>query len=286
MEISGLAGELERAKTAVQRYASLKPTVGLVLGSGLGAFADTFEDRHAIAYASVPGIPPSRVVGHAGNLVLGRVGRTTVVAMQGRAHLYEGHSAEEVVFGTRLMVKLGATTVLITNAAGGIDPSFRPGDLMLIEDHLNLTGQNCLVGPNDDALGPRFPDMTVAYDRDLLERADAEARALGLTLRRGAYAGMLGPTYETPAEVRMLRTLGASAVGMSTVLEVIAARHLGARVVGISCITNVAAGLGAAHDGGHATLSHDEVKETAERVRADFIALLRAIVDSPGAAPA
>ncbi len=196
--------------------------------------------------------------------------------MQGRVHLYEGHSAQDIVFGTRLMLTLGADTLLITNAAGGIDPSFSPGDLMLIEDHLNLTGDNCLRGENDDALGPRFPDMSQAYDRELMAVADEVAAADGYELRRGVYAGLLGPTYETPAEIKMLQTIGASAVGMSTVLEVIAARHMGARVLGISCITNLAAGM-------QATLSHDEVKETAERVRDRFVGLLSGTLAKMGA---
>jgi purine-nucleoside phosphorylase len=198
--------------------------------------------------------------------------------MQGRVHLYEGHSAADIVFGTRLMLTLGADTLLITNAAGGIDPAFSPGDLMLIEDHLNLTGDNCLVGDNDAALGPRFPDMTMAYDRALMSIADEVAAADGYALRRGVYAGLLGPTYETPAEVRMVRTLGGSAVGMSTVLEVIAARHMGARVLGVSCITNLAAGIS------KTLLSHDEVKETAERVRERFVGLLSGVLARVGPA--
>lgn len=263
---------LANGVAAVRGRASIEPRVALVLGSGLGAFADALEDRVAIPYGEIAGMPVSAVEGHAGNLVLGRIDGLPVVAMQGRVHLYEGHGAEAVVFGTRLMVRLGARTMIVTNAAGGIREGLAPGDLMGIEDHLNLTGSNCLAGENDEELGPRFVDMTEAYDRDLLDLAGESARELGFELARGVYAGLLGPTYETPAEVRMLRTLGADAVGMSTVLEVIAARHMGARVLGMSCITNVAAGLG----GG--LLSHDEVKETAARVRDRFVALLRSVL--------
>lgn len=223
-------------------------------------------------------MPVSQVSGHAGNLVLGEAEGAKVVAMQGRVHLYEGHGAEAVVFGARLMLELGARTMIITNAAGGIREGMGVGDLMLIRDHLNLTGQNCLVGPNDDEMGPRFLDMTEAYDRQLMGLADEVARDQGFELIRGVYAGLLGPTYETPAEVRMLRTLGADAVGMSTVHEVIAARHRGARILGISCITNLAAGIG------EGPLSHDEVKETADRVRDRFVSLIRGVLGRLGAA--
>ena len=267
---------LARAAAAVRRRTSIEPRVALVLGSGLGAFADELEDAVPIPYGEIDGMPVSAVSGHAGNLVLGRAEGVPVVAMQGRVHLYEGHGAEAVVFGARLMVSLGARAMVVTNAAGGIREGLVPGDLMGIEDHLNLTGANCLVGGNDDELGPRFVDMTEAYDRELLALAERVAREQGLELRRGVYAGLLGPTYETPAEVRMLRTLGADAVGMSTVLEVIAARHMGARVLGMSCITNIAAGLG----GG--LLSHDEVKETADRVRGRFVSLLRGVIRGMG----
>lgn len=267
---------LSRAVESVRARTPSAPRVALVLGSGLGAFADEPSDRVVIPYGEIEGMPVSKVSGHAGNLVLGTVEGLPVVAMQGRVHLYEGHDPAAVVFGTRLMVALGARTLIVTNAAGGITEGLAPGDLMGIEDHLNLTGSNCLVGENDDELGPRFVDMTEAYDRELLALADRVAGELGFSMKRGVYAGLLGPTYETPAEVRMLRTLGADAVGMSTVLEVIAARHMGARVLGISCITNIAAGLG----GG--PLGHDEVKETADRVRDRFVALLRGVLRGIG----
>ncbi len=218
-------------------------------------------------------MPVSRIVGHAGNLVIGEVRGMPVAAMQGRVHLYEGHSAADVVFGVRLMRLLCADTLVITNAAGGCGERLSPGDLMVIDDHINLTGTSCLVGENEDELGVRFPDMSEAYDRNLRALAGEVAAARGLTLAHGVYAGLLGPSYETPAEVRMMCRLGADAVGMSTVLEVIAARHMGMRVLGVSCITNLAAGISAT------PLSHDEVTETATRVRGAFEGLLRGVLE-------
>ena len=248
--------------------------VALVLGSGLGAFADGLDGARPIPYEKIPHMPTSGVSGHAGNLVVGKKGGRRVAAMQGRPHLYEGWSPQEVVFGVRLMALLGARTLIITNAAGGIAPGLAPGDLMAIADQLNLTGTSSLLGPNDERLGERFVDMTAAYDRDLIETANGVARGLGFELRQGVYAGLLGPAYETPAEVRMLRTLGADAVGMSTVLEVLAARQLGMRVLGISCISNLAAGIS---DG---PLSHNEVQDTAARVQPLFESLLTGILES------
>ncbi len=264
-----LRQRLQDAANDVRSFDERVPAVALVLGSGLGAFADSIEDATVIPYGDIRGIPSSGVVGHKGNLVIGKAEGVLVVAMQGRNHLYEGHSPQDVVFGARLMFHLGANTMIVTNAAGGVDPSFNVGDLMLIEDHLNLTGQNCLTGHNDPEIGERFVDMTRAYDRDLGELATGTATEMGFSLQRGVYAGLLGPSYETPAEIHMLRTIGANAVGMSTVLEVIAARHMGVRCLGISCITNMAAGMG------EGTLSHDEVKETATRVHDRFVNLLR-----------
>ncbi|MFW5925669.1 MAG: purine-nucleoside phosphorylase [Myxococcota bacterium] len=266
------AQRLADAAEDVRRVVSVQPTVALVLGSGLGGYAEDFDRRTAIPYESIRGMPRSTVEGHAGNLVFGEVGRVPVVAMQGRVHLYEGHPPSDVVFGLRLMIHLGAGVVVVTNAAGGIDPAFAAGDLMLITDHLNLTGRNCLVGPHEPDLGPRFVDMTTPYDARLGDAARSAARALGTPLREGVYAGLLGPSYETPAEIRMLRALGAQAVGMSTVLEVIAARHMGARVVGLSCITNLASGLATG------PLSHEEVKQTAARARERFQGLLEALI--------
>lgn len=271
-----LSEQLDLVRARLRSEVRTPPKVALVLGSGLGGFADELDESVSIPYEEIEGMPVSGVEGHAGNLVFGSVSGVPVVAMQGRVHLYEGYSPDEVVFGVRLMARLGAKMMIITNAAGGIGEELEVGDLMVLSDHLNLTGRNCLVGKNDAALGPRFPDMTEAYDRALREIASVSARRLGSELKTGVYAGLLGPTYETPAEIRMLRTLGADAVGMSTVLEVIAARHLGVRCLGISCITNKAAGIS------HEKLDHAEVQDTANRVRDQFVAILRGILGNLG----
>ena len=257
------------AAAAVRRSARerLAPRVGVVLGSGLGAFADQLTNATRIPYVEIPGMPSSSVVGHAGNLCLGTVAGVSVACLQGRAHIYEGNTPQQAVFGVRVLAELGCSTVLLTNAAGGIHASFAAGDLMLITDHLNLMGDSPLRGPSYGT-GPRFPDMTRAYDPELQAAARDAARVCNVTLREGVYAAMLGPSYETPAEIRMLRTLGADAVGMSTVPEVIALRQLGVRVGGISCITNLAAGLSGE------TLDHAEVEATARRSRDAFTALL------------
>jgi purine-nucleoside phosphorylase len=244
------------------------PRVGVVLGSGLGAFADSLSGLVKIPYSELPHLPASKVVGHSGNLCFGTIGSTPVVCMQGRVHLYEGHPVAAVVHGARTMARLGASIILLTNAAGGLDPSFCPGDLMVVTDHLNLTGTSPLVGPNDDALGTRFPDMSRAYDARLAELLKDVARGAKIELREGVYAGLLGPSYETPSEVRMLRTLGADAVGMSTVLEVIALRHMRVRVGALSCITNLAAGIAKGE------LDHKEVEETARARREALLTLL------------
>jgi purine-nucleoside phosphorylase len=254
------------------RSTGREPRIALVLGSGLGPFADTLSDTLRVPYADLDAMPCPAVAGHAGNFVFGTSAGRQVVAMQGRVHMYEGYTAEQVVMGVRLMLGLGARTLIITNAAGGIRPGSKPGQLMLIEDHLNLTGHNCLVGPNDDNLGVRFPDLSDAYDPALIALASAVAGKVGVEVSRGVYAGLLGPNYETPAEIRMLATLGAHAVGMSTVQEVIAARHMGGRVLGISCITNLAAGI-SPHK-----LSHAEVEATARATRDDFQRLLSGII--------
>ncbi|MBX3249770.1 MAG: purine-nucleoside phosphorylase [Myxococcales bacterium] len=263
---------LARAAEDVRRHTDRVPKVALVLGSGLGAWADAIDDRVVIPFSEIRGMASSGVEGHAGNLVLGTAEGVSVVTMQGRVHLYEGHPPEDVVFGLRLMLHLGARTVIITNAAGGIGDHLDVGDLMLIEDQLNLTGTSPLLGHNEDALGPRFVDMTTPYDGELRHLATEGARALGFEVKSGVYTGVLGPSYETPAEIRMYRTLGGDAVGMSTVLEVIAARHMGARVLGISCITNKAAGLG------HEVLDHADVQEVAAQVRERFVSLLGAVL--------
>jgi purine-nucleoside phosphorylase len=264
--------ELEEAAGSVKSREAPAPSVGVVLGSGLGAWGDTLQGLVRVPYAEIPHMPRSSVMGHAGNLCLGRAGGVPVACLQGRVHLYEGHDPDRVVFGVRLLAQLGCRAVLLTNAAGGLDPAFAPGDLMLISDHLNLMFKNPLIGPNHDALGPRFPDMTEAYDPGLRRAAREAAAETGVRLHEGVYAGLLGPTYETPAEIRMLRTMGASAVGMSTVPEVIALRHLGVRAAAISCITNLAAGLSPTK------LDHSEVEATARRTREAFTSLLSAWV--------
>jgi len=264
---------LDQAKDAIAGRTG-KIDIAMVLGSGLGDYAKSLEGAHAIPYGEIPHMPLSSVSGHAGNLVTGDKAGKRVIAMQGRAHLYEGNSPDDVVFGVRLMATLGAETLIVTNAAGGISPELEAGDLMAITDQLNLTGTSSLIGENDGRQGPRFLDMTVAFDPQLIDTASGVAGAQGFELKRGVYAGLLGPAYETPAEVRMLGTLGADAVGMSTVLEVLAARHMGLRVLGISCISNLAAGLSAG------PLSHEEVQETAGRVQSRFESLLSGVLES------
>jgi purine-nucleoside phosphorylase len=261
------------------RLGDRQPTIGLILGSGLGGWADRLEDAVRIEYSEIPGFPRSHVVGHAGRLVVGRApgGGPTCVAMQGRVHVYEGHSAAQVAFPARVLIALGARTLLVTNAAGGLRPEWSPGTLMLIRDHIDLLRDHPLRGPNDDRLGPRFPDMTRAYAPELRALVREVAAARGVHLEEGVYVAMPGPTYETPAEVRMLQILGADATGMSTVPEVIVANHMGARVIGISCITNKAAGITGE------PLSHEEVTATAARVRSEFEGLLDGIVAKVGA---
>jgi purine-nucleoside phosphorylase len=277
MTIADIRPLIEETAAAARKRAKETPKIGVVLGSGLGAFADTLDDLVKVPYSELPHLPASKVVGHAGNLCFGRVRGVPVVCMQGRVHLYEGHSVAHVVHGARTMAKLGVTTVLITNAAGGVEPTWSAGDLMLMTDHLNMTGHTPLMGPNDDTLGPRFPDMTRAYDPAVADALRTVARESKIAIREGVYAGLLGPSYETPAEVRMLRTLGAQAVGMSTVLETIALRHMGVRVGGLSCITNLAAGI--TQD----TLNHAEVEDTAKKKRGDLVALLTGWIEKAGA---
>ena len=248
------------------------PTIALILGSGLGAFADELEDAVKIPYGEIPNFHASTVAGHAGQLVVGRKWGLDIVAMQGRVHAYEGLGMKQVVFPLRTMWQLGARTLIVTNAAGGVNPAFKPADLMCIRDHLNLTGDNPLTGENDERFGPRFPDMTTAYTPRLREVAKSVASGLGFDLREGVYAGMLGPAYETPAEVQLVHRLGGDAVGMSTVPEVIVASHMKMEVLGISCITNAAAGLT-----GEA-LDHSEVTDVATMVRERFISLLDGVL--------
>jgi len=248
------------------------PSVGVVLGSGLGAFADTLGNRVEIPYADIPGWPRSTAVGHAGKLVVGRVGDVTVAALAGRAHFYEGYAPSQVVYAVRVLGKLGIKSLVLTNAAGGINLSYGQGSLVLISDHINLQGTNPLIGPNDDSLGPRFPDMSDAYSRDFRSTAKSTALELQIDLPEGVYAAMSGPSYETPAEIRFLRTIGADLVGMSTVGEVIAANHMGIRCLAISCVTNMAAGVL------DQKINHEEVLETGARVRDTLVRLLEALI--------
>ena len=246
--------------------------VGLVLGSGLGPFANTMADGFAIDYSEIPHFPAPNVIGHAGRLVGGTVRGRRVLALSGRAHYYEGHDLRTVTFAVRVLSRLGIRTVILTNAAGGINTAFTQGALMLIDDHINLLGSNPLIGPQDDRFGSRFPDMTEVYSRRLRALAEDTARDIGLALSHGVYIAVHGPSYETPAEIRAFRTLGADAVGMSTVPEAIVARQMSMEVLGISCITNMAAGV-LPHP-----LRHEDVMETAQRVRAEFTALLEGII--------
>ena len=268
-----LLEKLDEAAESVRSRSGKRPAVGLVLGSGLGAFAERLAEKIRIPYSDIPHFPaPSGVVGHAGELVLGTVGGATVAVMSGRIHFYEGCTMAEVVFPARLLARLGARAVVLTNAAGGVRRTFKPGDLMLITDHINGFGTNPLVGPNDERLGHRFPDMSAVYDRALRRVIRATAAKLRIPLRQGIYIGLHGPSYETPAEIRAVRTLGADAVGMSTVPEAIALHHASVRVAGISTITNMAAGILPQ------PLEHDEVLKTTQRVGERFIRLLTAAV--------
>jgi purine-nucleoside phosphorylase len=262
----------ERAAKFIFSKTKLRPRIALVLGSGLGAFADEFSEATRIPYTKIPGFPRSTAVGHAGQLVIGKVGDVTAAGMQGRVHLYEGYSVKEVAFPIRVFARMGIQAVILTNAAGGIKKEFSQGRLVVLKDHINLQGVNPLVGPNDEKFGPRFPDMTTAYDKKFREIALGESKALGIELAEGTYAALPGPSYETPAEIRYMRSIGSDLVGMSTVPEVIAARHGGIRVLGISCVTNAAAGIV------DQPLDHSEVLETAERVKSQFISLLTAIL--------
>ena len=265
--------QIEEAAAAVRSRAGVLPDTAVVLGSGLGDFADTLTDAVAASYADLPHWPVSAVPGHTGRLVIGKVAGRRIAALAGRAHFYEGHDLATVVFATRVMARLGVGQIILTNAAGGINTGFAQGVLMIIDDHINLLGSNPLVGANDERLGPRFPDMSEVYSPRLRRIADQAAAARGVTVSHGVYVAVHGPSYETPAEIRYLRTIGADAVGMSTVPEAIAARHMGIEVLGISCITNMAAGILPQ------PLVHDEVMATARRVRGSFIALLEGILE-------
>jgi purine-nucleoside phosphorylase len=267
--------EVKEAADAIRARLTEVPQIAVVLGSGLGDFANSLGDALTFPYDQLPHWPASNVIGHEGKLVVGRVakaGGRTIAALAGRSHVYEGHDLRTVTFGIRALGLLGVKTLILTNAAGGVNTGFKQGALMVIDDHINLIGGNPLVGANDERFGPRFPDMTEVYSGRLRTIADRAARAMSLALPHGVYVALLGPSYETPAEIRYLRTIGADAVGMSTVPEAIAARHMGIEVLGISCITNMAAGVLPQ------PLNHDEVMETARRIRGQFIALLEGII--------
>jgi purine-nucleoside phosphorylase len=273
---SGSRGsEFEAANKAAKFILSkmkLRPKIALVLGSGLGAFADELKEATQIPYAKIPGFQQSTAIGHAGRLVIGKTEGVPVVAMQGRFHGYEGYSAKEVTFPMRAFGRMGIKAAILTNAAGGINTGYKQGALVVIRDHVNLQNTNPLVGPNDERFGPRFPDLSKAYSPAFRAFVAEESRRMKMDVQEGVYAALSGPNYETPAEIRYLRTIGADLVGMSTVPEVIVARHMGIEVLGISCVTNMAAGIL------DQEINHLEVLETGERVRGQFVALLRAVI--------
>jgi len=263
---------IQEATTYIRTKTAIAPMVGLILGSGLGQLADEIEDKAVIPYQDIPHFPQSTVAGHKGQLVLGTLKGKPVIAMQGRFHYYEGYTMEQVTFPVLVMKQLGIDTIIVTNAAGGINKDFTPGQLMIITDHINNMGTNPLLGPNNDEIGVRFPDMSQVYDKQHIEHAETCALALGIDVQKGVYVGNSGPVYETPAEVNMLRILGGDAVGMSTVPEVTVAGHAGIRVLGISCISNLAAGML------DQPLSHEEVIETTEQVKDDFLQFIKKII--------
>lgn len=271
--------EISEAVRLLESRSPLRPAIGLVLGSGLGAFARTLERAVAVPYAQIPHFPVSGAVGHAGELVLGLAQGVPVAVMAGRVHLYEGYSPAQVVFPVRVLGRLGVKRLILTNAAGSVNVNYKPGELVVLEDHINLTGVNPLIGPNPDELGPRFPDMSDAYDAALRELAEKACWKAGVAVRKGVYLGLAGPSYETPAEIRMARTLGADVVGMSTVLEVIAARHMGIRCLGISCVTNMAAGVL------KQKIHHQEVLDVGERVKQGLLEVLGQIIQGAAKLP-
>jgi purine-nucleoside phosphorylase len=274
MASTGLYERAEHATRVIRARISVEPRIALVLGSGLGSFADDFEEAVGIPYEEIPGFVRSTAQGHAGRLVVGKIDSVPVLAMQGRVHYYEGYSLEEVTFPIRTFGLLGVKTIVLTNAAGGINVQLTQGALMVISDHLNLMGVNPLRGANDERFGPRFPDMSAVYSPELQEIVVDEARAIGVEVRRGIYGALSGPSYETPSEIHLLRNLGADAVGMSTVPEAIVARHMGLEVLGISCITNMAAGIS------DEPINHEEVMATGDRVRETFAELLRRVISA------
>ncbi|SDC02037.1 MULTISPECIES: purine-nucleoside phosphorylase [unclassified Candidatus Frackibacter] len=268
MDLKAIEESVEYLKEA----SDSRPDIAMILGSGLGVLAEEIEDATIVKYDEIPNFPTSTVDGHAGQLVLGKLEGKNVIAMQGRFHYYEGYAMSEVVFPVRVMNLLGAKKLLVTNSAGGVNRNYNVGDLMIINDHINFMGTNPLIGANQEELGPRFPDMSMPYNEELIDLAEQVAEDKGINTRKGVYLAMTGPSYETPAEIRMISRLGADAVGMSTVPEVITAKHMGMNVLGISCITNMAAGILAQ------PLDHNEVIETTKRVKSKFITLVREIV--------
>ena len=267
-----LYDQIEEAVAFIKSRAPLAPEVGVVLGSGLGEFAESVTEKIIIPYETIPHFKKVSVAGHAGRLVIGKIKDKPTAVMQGRCHYYEGHAIAEVVFPIRVLCRLGIKKLLLTNAAGGINTMLVPGDLMIIRDHINMMGLNPLWGENDERLGPRFPDMSRVYDENMEEIIAQTMQTMGMGVKKGVYLALSGPSYETPAEIRMLAGMGADAVGMSTVPEAIVARHLGAAVAGISCVSNLAAGIS------KTPLSHKEVTETANRVKDQFINLLSAVI--------
>lgn len=266
--MESLQHKLEKALSHIHSVKKTAPKVGIILGSGLGAFVDKMENKTVIPYSDIPYFKKVTVQGHDGKLILGTVKGVEVAALQGRFHTYEGHELDEVVFPVRVLAKLGIDILIVTNAAGGINLGYQAGDLMIINDQINLTGKNPLIGPNDDSIGPRFPDMSHAFHPELISILAETGRELNIKTQQGVYVGVLGPTYETPAEIRMFRILGGDAVGMSTVPEVIIANHIGLKVCGISCVTNMGAGII------DQTLKHEDIKDEALKVMDNFTNLL------------
>lgn len=265
--------KIEKALSHINSVKKTSPRVGVVLGSGLGAFVDKMENKTLIPYNEIPHFKKVTVPGHDGQMVLGSVKGVEVVALQGRFHVYEGHDMEDVVFPMRVMAKMGVEIVILTNAAGGVNLSYSPGDLVILTDQINLTGRNPLLGPNDDSNGPRFPDMSRSFHPELVSHIEAAAKELNIKTQKGVYAGVLGPTYETPAEIKMIRVLGGDVVGMSTIPEVIIANHIGLKVCGISCVTNMGAGIV------NQTLKHEDIKDEALKVMDNFTKLLNTAIE-------
>lgn len=276
----GMFEAAENAAGVIAKRTNVRPKVAVVLGSGLGDFADELRDATVVPYSAIPGFPVSTAIGHAGNLVIGSLENVSLAVMQGRAHYYEGNSFAQSAFPIRVLQRLGIKAVVLTNAAGGINPAYGQGALVLVRDHINLMGGSPLIGPNDSRFGPRFPDMTYAYDREYRALALAAAKGLNIPLFEGVYAAMHGPNYETPAEIQMLARMGADLVGMSTVPEVIVARQMDVRVLAVSCVTNMAAGLSGE------IINHEEVLDTGRRVKGTLLSLLRAVLPKVAASSA